>query len=475
MVRKDEKVPPYRPPPRRPAIFKSKVLEDIINSKRVGEVWAYLESPAKAEKIREAVVSGLPKVGFRHVESPVSFAAIHGRDPAVLFVDDRTIGCINPERIRKNSPNCTVVLLSERESVCTMPLQHSMLAYPDVAKADLIAAIAGTCSRDFGGVVQAFIHLAEDKLNIESQDENRKRRFAVLVVDDEPRWFSEFLPQLYSIVGRRAGVITKRTYEEAEAFIELRGNEIVCVITDMAFPKGGKVTGEAGRALVGYAHDCFPRIAKIIASKGHLPGDLQEKALLMAKGSEGSIETLRQFMLDYAGFGEFIMPVHGKRMRISSIAGLRSAIEMADMRDLEEFGAKDFFSTWLYMHGFHDAGDRIRPSRFGGEWLRGFLMGELEYEMGQLKNDPFVINDGQGQEVCRTHSLAEIANQIRSMPAELIEKWGEDDDFLSFWLMRHGYSGLADEVRPICGKGDEIRARVVAAFAKWIGTYENGE
>lgn len=35
-----------------------------------------------------------------------------------------------------------------------------------------------------------------------------------IIDDDEPRWFSQFLPVLYNIIGQRADVKLTRTYEE---------------------------------------------------------------------------------------------------------------------------------------------------------------------------------------------------------------------------------------------------------------------
>jgi len=80
-------------------------------------------------------------------------------------------------------------------------------------------------------------------------------------VDDEPSWPSQFLPILYNIIGQRADVKITRTYEENttvhvrvedEALIreDYRengyGDQVVCLITDILFPKGGRIDSEAG-------------------------------------------------------------------------------------------------------------------------------------------------------------------------------------------------------------------------------------
>ncbi|HNT60716.1 MAG TPA: hypothetical protein PKJ97_01930, partial [Candidatus Bilamarchaeaceae archaeon] len=453
-------VEPYEPEPKKPSVFRSaspKVDGFRINSIRIGNVFAYVSSPRKAEKIRQAVVERLPGMGFRHVESPVEFASANEARPAVLFVDDETVGEISRETIARTCPQTMVALLSSREAVCSLPVQNSSLAMPEMMRADLIAPVKGA-GEDFGAIVHAFIHLSEDKLNIEADADGK--RFVVLVVDDEPRWLSKFLPQLYGIIGRRANIYTRRTFEEAAEYIDSNGDCVVCLISDMAYPKGGALVEDAGRQLVDYAHSMHPRIAKVIASKGGLDPALREKALLLPKDSEGYVSGLRQFILDFAGFGDFIIPVGDGNVRARSIMELRDAIMRADIRVLESYGEKDFYSSWLYLHGFHGAGDRLRPSRLRGEPMRGFIIGELDYEISMLRKDPFVIAGEGGAERCRTHSLEEIISQIGGMPAATLGRW-DADDYLSFWMMRHGHTELADELRPVQGDSEGVKGRVL--------------
>lgn len=464
-------IEPYRPGPARPSVFRSsspKVDGFLINSKRMENVFAYVSSPRKAEKIRDAVVERLPKIGFRHVESPVEFASANEAMPAVLFVDDETVGEINRDTVKKTCPQTMVVLLSSRDGVCTLPVQNSSVAMPEIMEADLIAPVKGADWPDFSSIVHAFIHLSEDKLNIEMGVDSK--RFIVLVVDDEPKWLSQFLPQLYAIIGRRADIYTARDFESAHEFINSSGDNIVCLISDMEYPKNGVLARDAGKQLIEYAHGAHPRIAKVIASKESINPGLQNKALLLPKGSGDCVSRLRQFMLDFAGFGDFIMPVGGEEVRARSIVELRNAIMGADLQVLEGYGEKEFYSSWLYLHGFYGAGDRLRPSRLRGEQMRGFLIGELEYEIHMLGQDPFVIINEDGSERCRTHSIGEIMAHIRKMPIGTLEKW-DSEDYLSFWLMRHGYTELADELRPIQGNSETVRERVLGIFEKWMDEY----
>lgn len=471
------RIEPYHPPPARRTIFTGSetLVEGLaINDRRVQKVLAYVTSPGDAERIRRVVMGTYPLMWFEHIESPLAFVGIRDEAPTVIFVDDRSIADISRDTIRNNFPNSIIVLISAREDVCSRPPQFSSAFFPDVEKADLIAATAGADKIPFESVVCSFIRLAEDRMNIERQDSDPPaiaRRFIVMVVDDEPRWFAEFLPELYSIIGRRADIITKRTYEDAIAFLDAHGDDVVCLISDMLFPKGGVITEEAGRSLVQHAHGCFSRIAQVVASKADSAESLRHIAYILPKGDARSLAELRMFIHDFAGFGDFIIPVSGRVLRIKSIAGLQDAIRRAELQVLEEYADRDYFSTWLYMHGFYIAGNKVRVDRSRGSALRDFLLGALGEEMVRLEDDPFVITDEAGAERYKGFSLREINEQIRGLPAAMLEKW-EENDSLSFWLMRHGYAELADELRPLHGLGEDVKRSIAAIFERWIQEYE---
>ena len=165
------------------------------------------------------------------------------------------------------------------------------------------------------------------------------------------------------------------------------------------------------------------------------------------------------------------MVVQGTTRRIRTIQELKEAVELADGKILDEFAKKDFFSTWLYMHGFYTAGDALKVDRSSGEILRSNILGILNQEIDILNLDPFKIRDFSGNVVCSTFSLSDIREQMYTLPDEMMEKW-EANDLLSDWLMRHGFTGLADELRPIQGTGDDVKIKIIEIMDKWIDKYE---
>jgi len=105
------------------------------------------------------------------------------------------------------------------------------------------------------------------------------------------------LPTLYNIIGQRADVMITRTYEETlnflfgveeEFLIDGRdyrssghGDDVVCLIADIFFPKGHLFNSDAGRDLVRLTSRYYPRIPVIIASKAKEAEDFKSVAFLL--------------------------------------------------------------------------------------------------------------------------------------------------------------------------------------------------
>src|SRR4030042_6476150 len=58
---------------------------------------------------------------------------------------------------------------------------------------------------------------------------------------------------------------------------------------------------------------------------------------------------------------------------------------------LENYGDKDKFSTWLYMHSYRELGDRLRPRRSRGRELITLLKRNLQVEIGALAQTPLAM------------------------------------------------------------------------------------
>jgi hypothetical protein len=422
-----------------------------------------------------------------------------GRDPAalrpgpdegaVVRIFDDTGLIVRPEEPPRSPAEDTVdVLLTFNELIQSSPPAPAATRYPYTSKADLVFAVdrADVPPEE---IIGPAARAAEDLLNIRKY--SRERRFIFLIVDDEPRWFSQFLPVLYGIIGQRADVLLARTFEEAlEALFGVRrpadidrsgvrergrGDDVIGLITDLFFPKGDAPSGPAGRELIELVRDHYPRIPIIVASKDMSAEELKDRAFVLPKGDPGSARMLRDTIHDRTGMGDFTAPGPGpnETVRIRDIRQMHTVLLDAAReskrgaglrRVLEDAAERDAFSTWFYMHGFRRLGDVLRPRKDRGFALIRELLDEIESELDIVEATPLLI---EGEKVFTLDELAEVLRRVE--PARIQDL--SDRDVFSTWLERKGYPELADELRPIHGSGEGLREVLARTVEKWIAFY----
>ena len=480
------------PPPRDTELGASADLSfkpRVIHPVKVTDVVVF----SAEEAIRSTVDSlraAMPWANVRLLFDPVSVADFTAGGASVVLFDDTALNLTDTARLRRHNKNVVVLLLSSNEIVSCSPPSLARLRFPYTSKADLVLAV-DRADLAPSKVAVAGVRLAQDRLNIKAH--SALRRFIFLLVDDEPRWFSQFLPVLYEIIGQRADVMITRTYEETMRFVfgvedeaEInaktfrlrgRGEDVVCLITDVFFPRGDQPAGDAGRHLVELVNAYYPRYPVIVASKAKEAEELRGVAFVLPKGDPGSLEHLRDHILDFTGMGDFLVCDEAGRelYRAKNIYDLYALMleaekdtpEAAGLRDiLETYGQKDKFSTWLYMHSYRELAGRLRPLRGKGMDLVKMLRRNLERELERMKHTPLVVSDA------RMSDLRGLATFLRSADPARIQPLSDDDVFSS-WLDIQGFTELAEELRPIHGDVTNIKDTLAARVEKWIPVYSD--
>ena len=448
----------------------------------------FFAADAQVRESRKVLDEKMPWLKTEALPDPQSVLAAASGEPSVFLFDDTGLAILDAKTLRSRSPDSVFVLLSFQPYIQFAPPQAAAQKYPYTTGADLVFAV----NRDAfppESIILPAVRAAEDLLNIKKH--SSLRRFIFHIVDDEPRWFSQFLPVLYAIIGQRADVMITRTYEESLSFLfgveeeskiraESRlprghGDDVVCLITDIFFPKGDELQSGAGRDLIRLVNRRFPRIPVIIASKAKEAHELQGLGFVLPKGDPGSLEKLREHILNFTGIGDFLVSDdEGRELHraknIQEICGIllqaeKDNEEARRLRQiLENYGDKDKFSTWLYMHSYRELGDRLRPRRSRGRELITLLKRNLQVEIARLDRTPLAI----GRE--KILHLPDLLAALRSLPPEMIQPYS-DNDIISSWLDRRGYPELAEELRPIHGSGTELRQTLVEIVDKWITVY----
>ncbi len=444
------------------------------------------------EAIRKACYSveeSMPWIAVEVSGDPISVSNYVSEQASVIIMDDTALLMTDDRKIRGNNKDVVLVLLTSNDFISRSSPSVTLEKYPYTSKADLVFAID---REEFipAHVMPSAVRCAEDLLNIERY--SRARRYIFLIVDDEPRWFSQFLPVLYNIIGQRADVKVARTFEEAlnflfgmeresdiqeEGFQSIgHGDDVVCLIVDIFFPKGNDPMSDAGKDLIRIVKKYYPRIPVIVASKAKEAFDLKDEAFILPKGDPGSLTTLQEYILDFTGLGDFLIQDEaGKKLyRIKEIYQMNEVLTEAKKQTeqarklreiLETYGGKDAFSTWFYMHGFRDLADEIRPKRGKGMDLLRQLIEPIEREIPRLQSMPLVIGEK------RAFTLRDLLVVLEKVNPQMIQNLSDNDAF-STWLDRKGYPELAEEMRPIHGSGDKLKKALTGSIAKWIEIYK---
>jgi hypothetical protein len=473
------------PEPRNPRDYQ--FVPRIINPVKIKRAVLFA-ADAELRQAAKTLRDSLPWLETQILLDPASVLGASSIEPTVFLFDDTGLAVSDTERVRRQNANAVLVLLSFQPFVQCSPPQAALPKYPYTQKADLVFAVS---REEFAPrkILPSVVHAAEDRLNIGRQ--SGVRRFIFHIVDDEPRWFSQFLPVLYAIIGQRADVMITRTFEDSLAFLfgveaESRiddkrylakghGDDVVCLIADIFIPKGDDLKGKAGPDLIRLVNRFYPRIPVIIASKAKEAHELADLGFVLPKGDPGSLEKLREYILNLTGLGDFLIyDDAGKEIhRAKDIFGLCRILQEADqdtsqgleLREiLESYGEKDRFSTWLYMHSYRELGDRLRPRRGRGRQLVTMLKRNFQAEIGRLRRMPLDI---AGRKIV---NLEDLRATLLGLDAEQIQAYS-DNDIISSWLDRKGYPELAEELRPIHGSGPKLCQTLAEAVGRWIDTH----
>jgi hypothetical protein len=461
----------------------------IINSVRMKRA-AIFAADAQLRESKKTLEEEMPWLKVDIYHDPQAVLADRASGPCVFLFDDTGLAIADTKKIRAAHQDAVLVLVSFHPLVHCSPPQVASQKYPYTARADLVFA----ASRDEFApqkILPAVVRAAEDRLNIGKN--SGIRRYIFHIVDDEPRWFSQFLPVLYNIIGQRADVMISRTYEESLAFLfdvpknshidgrnylsRGRGDDVVCLIADIFFPRGREQQSQAGRDLIRLVNRYYPRIPVIIASQAKEASELKDSGFILPKGDPGSLAKLKQYILDLTGLGDFlILDRDGREIhRAKNIHDFCLLLEAAGtdtprgklLREiLGSYGEKDRFSTWLYMHGYRELGDRLRPLRKKGRPLISLLKRNFQAEIARMERTPLII-DGH-----KIFSLADLQASLRSLSPDQIQPFS-DNDIISSWLDRKGYPELAEALRPIHGSGPQLGRTLAQIVGEWTTIYQS--
>ena len=219
----------------------------------------------------------------------------------------------------------------------------------------------------------SIIKLIEDKMNLE-HDVKEVGVQMIMLVEDSIRFYSSVLPNLYKFVLKqsqefatealnahqrtlrmrgRPKIVLTRTYEEAMELYNKYEKDVLGIITDARYPRGGVVDPMAGIKLLAEIRSRDPFIPLILQS-----AEVNNKvyagrydASFVDKNSKKMNIDLREIISEHFGFGDFIFrnpDTFEEVARVRNLKELQNIIFAIPKESLLYHISRNHVSRWLY-------------------------------------------------------------------------------------------------------------------------------
>jgi hypothetical protein len=241
-------------------------------------------------------------------------------------------------------------------------------------------------------ILLAIIKLIEDKMNVQHDVEEVGVQ-SILLVEDSVRYYSSYLPNLYKVIFKqskefmteglnehqqmlrmrgRPKIILATNYEEAITYYEKFKNNLLGIITDMSYPRNGKMDMQAGVRLVEKVRssDAFMPILVQSSDAKNIEIAHDLKVGFIHKYSKTLSLELREFINDQMAFGDFVFrdPETLEEIdRSHDLASLQQKIFEVPDNSLSYHIARNHFSKWLNARALFQLGEifkYVRPEDF---------------------------------------------------------------------------------------------------------------
>lgn len=217
----------------------------------------------------------------------------------------------------------------------------------------------------------ALVKSAEDRLNVDFDTRRAKVRVLILV-EDNPVYYSSFLPIIYREVvtqtqavlelglneehrlvtmRARPKILHAETFEEALAFAEEFRPYLMGIIADTRLPRNKKLDDDAGFDYLLKIRSDIPDLPLLMMSSEPTNRAKAEQvpAVFLDKNSPTLLAELHDFFMNHLGFGDFVfrMPDGMEVARASNLRELEEKVDAIPEECLWYHGTQNHFSRWL--------------------------------------------------------------------------------------------------------------------------------
>lgn len=222
----------------------------------------------------------------------------------------------------------------------------------------------------------AMVKLLEDKVNVDNDTKKGLTR-VILIVEDSAEYYSSYLPMLYTLVleqtrsliedvstdelykvlklRARPKILLASNWEDSISIYNKYKESLLCVISDMRFPKNGVIDETAGFELIKLIKDDLPNLPTVLQSSDseNAKYAFTLKSNFINKNSASLLQDLKSFINYYLGFGHFVYRDNkGRQIAVAkSMKEFEAYLETVPEDSLAYHAMKNHFSLWLMARG----------------------------------------------------------------------------------------------------------------------------
>jgi CheY-like chemotaxis protein len=305
-------------------------------------------------------------------------------------------------------------------------------------------------------ILIAIVKYMEDRRNV-LHDTRAMGVPVLLVVEDNIRYYSSFLPVIYTELIKqsrrviqeginvahklvrmqaRPKILLSSNFEDAAQLVQEYRDYIFGLVSDVEFPWEGKLSPEAGFELARMVKSLTPDVPVVLQTSRteFRPRAQAEGYSFLRKRSPTLLKDLRRILTDSFGFGDFVfrLPDQQEVARAKDLSELEEMLQTVPADSLMYHAQRNHFSHWLMARTEFALAAKLRPRKVsdfnGPEHLRGNLIESIndyrreqnEVLIGDFKPDTFKPSEssflriGSGSLGGKARGLAFVRHLLRT-------------------------------------------------------------
>ncbi len=305
-------------------------------------------------------------------------------------------------------------------------------------------------------ILIAIVKYIEDKRNV-LHDTRAMGVPVLLVVEDNIRYYSSFLPVIYTELIKqsrrviqeginvahklvrmqaRPKILLASNFEEAAELVQQYRDYIFGLVSDVEFPWDGKLSADAGFELARMVKSLAPDVPVVLqTSRTEFRQRAHEAGYsFLRKRSPTLLKDLRRILTDNFGFGDFVfrMPDQREVGRALDLTELEEQLQTVPAESIVYHAQSNHFSHWLMARTEFALAAKLRPRKVsdfrGPEHLRRDLIDSIsdyrreqnEVLIGDFKPETFKPSEssflriGSGSLGGKARGLAFVRHLLRT-------------------------------------------------------------